>query len=350
MFDSAGMKFLKVFCWAFFALALLGFNTTPTFANPAAKEMAEAANEFLASLKPEQQAKALFELKSDERANWHFVPKDRAGLPLKEMTEEQRGLAHAILDSALSQRGFVKVTTIMSLELVLFDLENKSPKRDPGLYYVSVFGKPGATNTWGWRFEGHHLSINFTIVDGKEISATPSFFGSNPGEVKDGPHKGLRVLASEEDLGRQLVKSFSDEQRKVAIFSTNAPKDILTGNSREAKVLDLAGLPQTKMTKEQSELLMKLIKEYLFRDRFEIVEADLGKIEKAGLDKIYFGWAGGLERGEPHYYRIQGPTFLMEYDNTQNGANHVHCVWRDFENDFGEDVLKKHYEQTKHGN
>jgi hypothetical protein len=341
------MQLGKLLCSALVACCL---HTLPLFANPAAEEMAEAANDFLTSLKPEQKAKAVFELKSDERENWFFIPKARAGLPFKEMTKPQRNLAHALLDSGLSQRGYVKATTIMSLELVLFDMENKNTKRDPEMYYVSIFGKPGATNAWGWRVEGHHLSINFTIANGKDISATPSFFGSNPGEVREGAHKGLRVLGNEEDLGRQLVKSFSDQQRKIAIFSSDAPKEVITGNARKVNALELVGLPQEKMTTGQRELLMKLIKEYLFRNRLEIAEADLAKIEKSGVEKIYFGWAGGIERGEKHYYRIQGPTFLMEYDNTQNNANHVHTVWRDFENDFGEDVLREHYEQTRHGN
>lgn len=310
--------------------------------------MAEAANDFLTSLKTDQYTKASFDLKSDERTNWHFIPKTRVGLPFKEMTKEQRNFAHALLDSGLSQRGYVKATEIMSLELVLFDLENKSPKRDPELYYVSIFGHPGSTNTWGWRVEGHHLSINFTIVDGKEISTTPSFFGSNPGEVKEGPRKGVRVLANEEDMGRRLVKSFSDDQKKIAMISTNAPKEIFTGNLRKATPLEPVGLSHSQMTKEQGESLENLIKEYLFRNRLEIVEADLAKIKKAGLDKIHFAWAGGFERGEAQYYRIQGPTFLMEYDNTQNDANHVHTVWRNFENDFGEDILRMHYEQSPH--
>ncbi len=318
------------------------------FAGSPAEEMAEAANDFLTSLKTDQYTKASFDLKSDERTNWHFIPKTRVGLPFKEMTKEQRNFAHALLDSGLSQRGYVKATEIMSLELVLFDLENKSPKRDPELYYVSIFGHPGSTNTWGWRVEGHHLSINFTIVDGKEISTTPSFFGSNPGEVKEGPRKGVRVLANEEDMGRRLVKSFSDDQKKIAMISTNAPKEIFTGNLRKATPLEPVGLSHSQMTKEQGESLENLIKEYLFRNRLEIVEADLAKIKKAGLDKIHFAWAGGFERGEAQYYRIQGPTFLMEYDNTQNDANHVHTVWRNFENDFGEDILRMHYEQSPH--
>jgi hypothetical protein len=265
------------------------------------------------------------------------------------MTETQRKFAQTLLQSGLSQRGYTEATTIMSLELVLFDMENKNAKRDPGFYYVSIFGNPAATNAWGWRVEGHHLSVNFTLA-GQMISTTPMFMGSNPAEVREGSRKGLRVLASEEDLGRELVKSLSAGQRAIAIFATNAPREIITGNSRQPKALEVVGLPVGKMTAAQRALLMKLIHEYLFRDRAEIADAELAKLEKAGLEKIYFGWAGGIERGEPHYYRVQGPTFLLEYDNTQNKANHVHTVWRDFANDFGEDILREHYEQTKHNN
>lgn len=333
-----------------FVVGFVFLNAAPILAANSAGEMAKAATEFLTALQPEQKTKATFDLKSEERENWHFVPKPRNGLPLKEMTPPQRSLARALLKSGLSDRGYGKATNIMSLELVLFDMENKSPKRDPELYYVSIFGKPDATNTWGWRVEGHHLSINFTIVDGKNISVTPSFLGSNPGEVKEGPRKSVRVLSNEEDLGRELLKSFSPEQKKLAIFSTDAPKEVITGNARKVKALDQVGIPQAKMTKEQSALLMKLVNEYLNRSRAELAATDLAKIEKAGVDKIFFAWAGKEERGEPHYYRIQGPTFLMEYDNTQNNANHVHAVWRDFEHDFGEDILRKHYEQTPHGN
>jgi uncharacterized protein DUF3500 len=344
------MKFPEAKRATLFLLAFIWLSPNSIFAKMPAAEMAEAANSFVASLQPDQQSKASFEWKSDERENWHFIPKARVGLPFKEMSEAQRKLGHALLNSGLSQRGYAKATTIMSLELVLFDMENKNTKRDPLMYYVSIYGKPGATNDWGWRVEGHHLSINFTLANGKDISATPMFFGSNPGEVREGPRKGLRLLATEEDLGRKLVKSFSDEQRKIVIFSTNAPKEIITGNARKAKVLELVGLRQEQMTAGQQELLTKLIKEYLSRVRTELAKYDWAKIEKTGVGKVYFGWAGGVERGEKHYYRIQGPTFLMEYDNTQNDANHVHTVWRDFENDFGEDVLREHYEQTNHGN
>jgi hypothetical protein len=311
--------------------------------------MSEAANNFLASLQPEQQAKARFELKADERKNWHFIPRERKGLPIKEMTPAQRQLAHTLLSAGMSHRGYGKAMTIMSLEDILRELEQgKGPVRDPERYFMTIFGQPGDKTAWGWRVEGHHLAINFTVVNGKDVSAIPSFMGTNPAEVREGPRKGLRVLAVEEDLARQLVKSFNEEQKKSAIYTNTAPSDIITGAERKAKVLATTGLAALRMNKDQSKLLLELIREYVYRHRAEVADHDLERIQKAGFDKIYFAWAGGLERGQGHYYRIQGPTFLMEYDNTQNNANHIHAVWRDFENDFGDDLLRKHYEQTPH--
>jgi hypothetical protein len=243
----------------------------------------------------------------------------------------------------------MKATTIMSLDEILRDMENGTgPVRDPELYYVSIFGKPEATGTWGWRVEGHHLSLNFLIVDGKEITVTPSFFGSNPAEVRQGPRIGLRVLGTEEDLGRQLVKSFTDEQKKIVIYTNAAPREIITGNNRKATALTPTGLVASKMDKTQQKLLQQIIEEYVRNYRPELADDDLKKIEKAGWGKIFFAWAGGLEPGEGHYYRVQGPTFLMEFDNTQNNANHIHTVWRDFEHDFGEDLLREHYDSVPH--
>jgi hypothetical protein len=234
----------------------------------------------------------------------------------------------------------------MSLEDILKELEQgKGPTRDPELYFVSIFGTPGAADVWGWRVEGHHLSLNFTVAEGQHISVTPSFFGSNPGEVRAGPRQGLRVLAAEEDLARQLVQSMSEEQRQVAIYTNAAPSDVITGADRKAHLLSPAGLSASKMSFSQVDLLRTLIKEYVFRYRPELAERDLKKIESAGLEKLFFAWAGATEVGQGHYYRIQGPSFLMEYDNTQNNANHIHAVWRDLESDFGEDLLRKHYDQ-----
>jgi len=312
--------------------------------------MAVAAHKFLDSLTPEQRAKTAFPFKSDERSNWFFIPKVREGLTLKAMTPAQRTLAHTLLRTGLSAQGYQKATNIISLEPVLKELEGAAGTmvRDSELYYVSIFGTPEAAGTWGWRVEGHHCSVNFTIVKGEVFSGTPSFFGTNPAEVRQGPRKGLRVLAEDEDLGRALVKSFSDEQRKVAVYDTTAPKEVITSNKRKVLPLETTGLITAKMTQEQAAQLQGLVKAYVNRLRGDLAEMDLKKIEKAGWDKTYFAWAGGLEKGDPHYYRVQGPTFLIEYDNTQNNANHVHAVWRDFDNDFGEDLLRKHYAEVPH--
>jgi hypothetical protein len=311
-------------------------------------DMAEAANKFLAALTPEQRGKATYGFTNDERFNWHFIPKPRNGLPFKEMTPPQLELGRALLRTGLSPRGFTKATNVMLVcEQVLRDLENQAPRRDPALYYVTIFGKPDQS-PWGWRVEGHHLALNFAIDTNDVVSVTPNFMGSNPGEVASGPYKGLRNLGAEEDLGRQLAASLSEDQRKTGIFATDAPKDIITGNSRKVSPVEPFGIAASKLTKAQQEVLQSLIKEYVFRFRSELAERDLKKIQAAGLEKIYFAWAGSLARGQGSYYRVQGPTFLMEYDNTQNNANHVHTVWRDFENDFGEDLLRRHYEQTPH--
>ncbi len=313
------------------------------FAGPAA-EIADAAKNFLAALTPEQAAKAKFEMASGERVNWHFVPKERKGLSMKDMTPAQDHLAYGLLGSTLSQRGFLKATTIMSLEQILLEMEKGSgPTRDTENYFVSIFGEPGA-KVWGWRFEGHHMSFNFTIAGDKIVSATPSFYGSNPGEVKTGARKGLRILGREEDLGRKLVKALSAEQQKTAIYTNKAPADIITGADRKARLLTPDGIASSKLDAGQREMLWEIIKEYVFRHREDAAREELEKIQALSAEKIFFAWAGGTELGEGHYYRVQGPTFLIEYDNTQNNANHPHAVLRSIDNDFGDDVLKAHYD------
>ena len=332
-------------------IALCAFAfTTHSRAHIAGEEMAAAANKFLDSLRPEQRAKASFAFKSDERGNWFFIPKVRQGLTIKQMTPAQRQNAHALLRSGLSAHGYEMATNIMSLEGVLKELESPGGAmvRDSELYYFSIFGQPEATGTWGWRVEGHHVSVNFTVVKGELFSGTPSFLGSNPAEVRRGPRKGLRVLAEDEDLGRELVKSLNESQRATAIIETTAPKEVITSNKRKVMPLETAGLPGAKMSTQQKRQLVNLVKAYVNRLRGDLADGDLNKIEKTGWDKVYFAWAGGIEKGEPHYYRVQGPTFLIEYDNTQNDANHIHAVWRDFDNDFGEDLLRKHYAEYPH--
>ncbi|MSU59099.1 MAG: DUF3500 domain-containing protein [Pedosphaera sp.] len=311
--------------------------------------MTDAAKNFLAALTPEQKAKATFALTNSERINFHFIPRPRNGLPFKEMTPAQRLLGLALLNSALSQRGYLKAATIMSLDEILRAVEQgRGPTRDSELYFVSVFGQPGASAPWGWRVEGHHLALNFLLV-GEHIATTPSFFGTNPAEVRDGPRAGLSVLGREEDLGRQLVQSLTAEQRALAIITNVAPKEIVTGTNRTVTALTPVGLSAAKLDHAQSALLHQIVEEFARRYRVEFADAELKKIAHDGDGKLFFAWAGGLAAGEGHYYRVQGAGFLLEFDNTQNNANHIHTVWRDFANDFGDDMLKRHYEQTPHG-
>jgi hypothetical protein len=310
--------------------------------------MTLAAEHFLASLTPEQRAQATFPFQDDERLNWHFIPKERKGLPLLDMTPPQKALAHGLLSAGLSQQGYIKAVTIMSLEDVLRILENADPNyRNPQKYYFSVFGTPSDTGTWGYRVEGHHLSQNFTVVNGK-VAGTPSFFGANPAEVREGPRKGLRTLAAEEDLARDLLESLTPDQKKVAIVTTEAYKDILTSASRKAALEGQpSGLSAAKMTRKQFDLLETLLSDYANNVPEQLAQARMEQIKKAGTG-VFFAWAGVEQRGGPHYYRIQAPAFLIEYDNTQNGANHIHSVWRDFNGDFGLDLLAMHYQTSHH--
>lgn len=335
-------------CVFVFSLVLAFAIPAGAHEESAANEMATAANSLIGSLTADQKAASVFAMDHDHRLDWHFIPKERKGIALKEMTPQQRHLTTALLAASLSAKGLVKSSNIMSLEEVLKSIEALNPRatRDPELYYVSIFGDPGPGKTWGWRFEGHHLSLSFTVVDGLHISSTPSMMGTNPAIVPDGPHKGLQILADEENIARELAKSLSKDQKSEAVISEKAPTDLVTQNRRKIAPLEPAGIGWKSLNDDQQKLVWTLVKIYVERARGEISEADLEKIVAAGQDNIHFAWAGGLERGQGHYYRIQGPTFLIEYDNTQNNANHIHCVYRDFKEDFGEDLLQRHYEQA----
>ena len=306
--------------------------------------MSEAANQFLNSLDAEQRAKATFQFTDDERINWHFVPWERKGLPLKEMSPAQKHLAQSLLAAGLSQQGYMKAVSIMSMEDILRVLEagkKGSPLRDPERYFISIFGEPSEGGTWGYRVEGHHMATNFTIVKGKVIGS-PNMYGTNPALVKDGPRKNLRVLAREEDLARDLLNALTADQKKVAIVTKNAYKDVLTGQDRKAMLENQpSGLSAAKMTAAQRDMLHKIVEEYATNMNEQVAQSRLDLAKKAG-NNLNFVWAGVEERGGPHYYRVQSPAFVLEYDNTQNDANHVHAVWRDFNGDFGADLLGMH--------
>jgi len=311
-------------------------------------ELEIAAQRFLDTLEPGMQAKYLFQ--DAERGNFHFFPVSRRGVSLKDLKEGQRHLALALMSATLSHVGNQKALTIMSLGDYLKETD-KSPNvhRDSDQYHITIFGTPAATGTWGYRFEGFHLSFNVTIVGGRWISVTPSFIGAIPATVPDGPRKGLQVLWQETELGRALAESLTAEQRKTGFgkipdFLTETVGGFVTGNQRKLQPGTPRGLAAAEMTAEQRETLMKLVRAHIGRIRKELADQDLARIERAGTAKIHFQWAGGLKPGEPHHYLIQGPTFLIEYDNTQDGANHVHCIYRDFANDFG-DALVEHYQK-----
>jgi len=316
---------------------------------PPASSMLDATRAFLATLDPPQKSKAVLPFNSEERFHWFYTPVSRKGIPLKELNASQQPAALALLRAGLSEKGYSKAETIRKLEDVLRELEQgRGPTRDPDLYFFTFFGEPSATGAWGWRYEGHHCSQNWTIVDGKSIGSSPQFFGANPAEVRDGPMKGTRVLGAEEDLGRSLVKSLSPVQRAEAVLSASAPNDILTTNQRTAAIQEDKGVAYSKLSKDQQGTLLALIEEYLGAQPRAQARQRLDKIRKAGFDQIKFAWMGGLEKAEGHYYRVQGSTFLIEYDNTQNNANHIHTVWRDFDHDFGLDPLRAHYLTSPH--
>jgi Protein of unknown function (DUF3500) len=328
----------------------VALNSQPAAAGRA---MSNAATALLKDLNAEQRSKATFKFEDDSRFEFRFTPRARTGLPLKEMNEAQRAKAHALLKTGLSTRGYTTATAIIDLENVLRAIEPprtgaNAIVRDPELYFVSVYGDPNAKAPWGWKFEGHHVAVNFTIVEGKPVVFAPTFFGSNPAVVKDGPQAGKRALRDEEENGRALMAAFSDEQKKKVIFTTEAPREMLTAENREAKMLDSVGITYAEMTPAQRRLFETVLDTYLGRVSPELAKARLDALRKGGMDKITFGWAGTLEVGGPHYYRVQGPTFLIEYDNVQNNANHIHSVWRDFEGDFGRDILREHYKTVAH--
>ena len=313
-----------------------------------ANRMAEAATAFLASLRPDQSAIAQQNFDDETaRHDWHYIPRDRFGLALKEMEEHQRDKAFALLDEGLSEQARTKARTIISLEPILAEVEGTERKfpRDPELYNLVIFGTPGGEATWSWRFEGHHISVNYTVINGSLVAPTPVFFGSNPAQVRHGEHEGLRALTEEEDLARDLLATLDGDQKKAAIISDEAPNDILTRNvTRVDDEVQIEGLHVKDMTAAQREVVTALVNVYV--DRLPNNIADAQRQNLISLDTAAFAWAGGLNRGDGHYYRVLGSTFLAEYDCVQNEANHIHAVWRDLTNDFGSDILKQHYQNS----
>ena len=326
---------------------ILATLTTAAFAheghnhNPAAAEMNEAATVFLASLDGAQRKAASFEFKNKERENWHFVPMDRKGVRFDALKPHQQHLAFGLLGTGLTQKGLMTATQIMTLEEILRSRGGDPKVRNTEKYNIAIFGSPSPTKPWGWRFEGHHLSLNFSLLDDKVIGL-PAFYGTNPAELKKGPLKGMRPLGEIEDAGRQLAKDLIKADMSP-VFSEKAPKEILTAQDSTAKAQQIMGTTSDKMNGEQVKQILAIVSQVASMQRGEITNESLRKINTMQRKKLHFAWGGSLERNEPHYFRIQGVDFIVEYANTQNDANHAHLVWRDLKDDFARDSLKKHY-------
>jgi len=337
-------------------IVLLPIATFPQRASPSspADAMSSAARAFLQTLTPELKTKAQLPFTSDNRFDWHYIPSaggggfPRRGLPFKEMTEPQRRAAIELLRAGYSEKGYTMAEAIRALEDVLVEMGGNPAVRDKELYFVTIFGEPRPGATWAWRYEGHHLSQHWTIVNGKATASTPQFFGANPAEIRDGPRAGTRPISTEEDLAYALLQSLDDAQRAAAVIDPKAPNDILTRNAREAAVQSNQGLTYARMSGAQRQMLMQLIETHAGAQQDPVARDRLARLRNAGVDAIAFAWMGALEKGQGHYYRVQGPTFLIEFDNTQNRANHIHMVWRDFKGDFGRDLLAEHYRTAPH--
>lgn len=313
-----------------------------TYVEQTGSRMAVAADRLLDSLSKAQIQKVSYPVDSKERLNWHFIPRDRLGIPIKELTSEQRALAFGLIQTGVGGGGYLKATTIMSLEQVLKEMEQgKGPLRDPERYFLTVFGTPSDQGKWGWRVEGHHLSLNFMLENGKIVAATPSFFGSNPAEVRQGPRQGVRTLADREDTALRLVQALDGDQKKIAIVSPEAPKEIRGAGTPQPPTAAAPGISYSELTSAQRPLLRALVDSYSSDMPDEVAKAWIDEIRKAGIEGIKFSWSGPADRSQGHAYRVQGPTFLIEFNNTQNGANHIHSVWRNMLGDFGIPVAAK---------
>jgi hypothetical protein len=306
---------------------------------PSGIAMIKASQTFLNALSELQRAKAKFEYDDKERLNWHFIPRPRKGLPLKELEGDALKSALGLIASGLSTVGYDQALNVMSLEEVLFlieggDRDTRRNRRDPQKYYLSVFGEPSEQGTWGWRVEGHHLSLNYSITDGEVVSSTPEFFGANPGVIDSGPGRSIRVLGTEEDIAREILKLCTPEQERIAWIDKEAPADLRGGGVAQPDTAAPVGISVAEMSDDQTRLMGKLLKEYLQNMPADVENRRTREIDEAGLENIRFAWWGGPDLNEPHYYRVQGPTFLIEYNNTQNSANHVHSIWRSLDGDF----------------
>lgn len=329
-----------------FITLLIAVWTQNIIAQPAG--VTAAANKFLELLNADVKAQMQFAFEDKERFNWHYVPRYRSGVSLHDLTQPQLNAALDLLKASLSVQGFKKATDVMALESVLREVENRGEDdsyRDPKKYFFSIFGSPAENSIWGWRLEGHHISLNFSTLNNVMVSATPSFFGSNPATIPVGKRKGEQILKDESALGFSLINSLSSPQQQKAIINDKGYPDILSENKRKASSLTPTGILYAELNEQQQKTFLTLLDVYVKNYELGFSKTLMDKIKKSGIENLSFAWAGSLRPGRGHYYRIQGPMLLIEFDNTQNDANHIHSVVRDLTNDFAEDILKEHYEK-----
>ncbi len=324
------------------ACALLACALIPADRGPAV--------DFINSLNPDQRERVVLAFDDTTKTRWHYLPNGmfpRPGMELGELSESQQERVFTLLRAYLSEAGYDKTRKIINLEPILREMTGDSVMRDPGRFSVVFYGDPSTDSLWAWSFEGHHISLNFTISNG-ELSTTPRFFGANPATIPIGPRKGERTLATEEDLGFELIRSMSQDQRQLAVLSPKSPFDIESANMPEVDPLEPAGISYDQMTPRQQDLVQQLLAEYLSALPESQVLERMEAIRSEDMGGLLFAWAGGTEQGIGHYYRIQGQSFLIEFDNTQTQANHIHSVWRDFDGDFGKDLIREHYQHAEH--
>lgn len=311
----------------------------------AASEMAQRAQAFVATLDPAQSERARLPFDGPARKDWHFVPRDRPGIYWGELSKPQQEAARALLHSALSAQGIAKVEGVITLEAVLHEIESRpgapADGRNPARYALAVFGDPTGKEPWGWRIEGHHLSLSFTSVTAELVCTTPYFFGASPEKVQGGPNHGLRVLGAEEDLAHALFEGLDPEQRALALLPGKTPTDILYLPGRDSADAP-AGIPAARLREEQRTALTRLIDRFVGDLEPQLAEHERARMRDAGLEKIHFAWAGEPGPESAWYYRIQGPYFVIELDHPRGDPKHVHAVWRDLERDFGGDPLRRH--------
>jgi Protein of unknown function (DUF3500) len=314
----------------------------------AAGDIKAAVRAWLDGLDDAQRAQATFPFDTRERFVWAYTPGTRAGLALRDMRPEQRDAAHAIVSASQSNRTASEVASIIALETVLGELERAAgrggwQRRDPELFWHAVFGEPDPRTPWSWRVGGHHVAIHVTLADGEVIGTTPSFLGANPAVVPSGSRQGFRALAGEEGLARSLLSNMTAAERQAAVVNDRAPADILTENAQRADPTNVPrGVRHADLQRPQQAELERLIRHYVDRARPDVADWQWERIVSDGVGDVTFAWAGSEEHGRGHYYAVRGTRFLIEYDNTQNGANHIHAVWRDLDNDWGEDLLRAH--------